>query len=486
MKFAMKPAGWRYESARHSLAARGVRTKTGYFSRRYLAEVKSSSAPTLILQTEDVERGGLEKLGIRSPGAAAKEVPAEQELSRYAHMKVWRGRLLNQIAQQIDAGQFDTVAVEDEFGNISERKFDDALRSLPATEYRSAISMIRRKVSDLARAGIITNTNDVPQSIKEFVVTDPSTVSLIRSYADDRKDVQRSGFLGRAGNTAGTLAVSAVAGSEVVARGLARGAQGLFGAAKEGLDTYPATIEGPGVKNVFLEGYQPGKFSATGSLPSKSDVKRLFSDYPDSSESQGMSTDEYVQKEIDELYSARNNFSKVDVSPYDKGVESFDKGDREGLINAITDLEAQEQTLADRWMLAEQSRAQVMKPENRAAAYAKEKGGFMGVSLMGLGGAGGDVLAERTKKVGEVKRLLKEARDQLFTRRKLLRYRLQRMDSVVSPTAESPKSDVMVLREKGPAEWLTIPQQTSPKGILKDVFAKKVPVEVSQAAPQGV
>jgi hypothetical protein len=89
-----------------------------------------------------------------------------------------------------------------------------------------------------------------------------------------------------------------------------------------------------------------------------------------------------------------------------------------------------------------------------------------------LGGGGGDKLAERTQKVAEVKRRIKDSSNELYARRKLLRYKLQRMDATVAPETSLPSERVQVL-EKDSSTLPYIPKEVSPRSVLEEVFWKK-------------
>jgi hypothetical protein len=55
------------------------------------------------------------------------------------------------------------------------------------------------------------------------------------------------------------------------------------------------------------------------------------------------------QEEANDLFRNRNKLAKVDMSAYEKGLSAFDKGDREGLIKSIFELESENMKLKDRF-----------------------------------------------------------------------------------------------------------------------------------------
>ena len=126
--------------------------------------------------------------------------------------------------------------------------------------------------------------------------------------------------------------------------------------------------------------------------------------------------------------------AKVDLTAFDKGNVAFKKGDREGLISSIGELQSQESTLKDRWDVLNITHAQVKSRENHEAAF-KEKGGILSNVF---GSQGGKMIADQTKKMADVRGDVLKANNEVFTRRKMLEFRLRRLDSVVPPETDVP------------------------------------------------
>jgi hypothetical protein len=158
-------------------------------------------------------------------------------------------------------------------------------------------------------------------------------------------------------------------------------------------------------------------------------------------DSNGRSVDKTTLiKEVDSLYNAKTALGKVNVDSYKRGDEAFKKGDREGVIKAVNDLKAQEDMLRDRWVLVSKTHADVLSPMNRALLF-QDDGGLFSTG-------GGDKMAEQTKRLNEVKAEVRNAADKVTSRRRLLEFRLLRLDSVVPSESSVPRNVVVVNNEK--------------------------------------
>lgn len=152
-----------------------------------------------------------------------------------------------------------------------------------------------------------------------------------------------------------------------------------------------------------------------------------------------------TSRKVDSWLDVSDGASDVDVSGFDRGNDAFDRGDREGLISAITSLQSQESKVRDRWQLVEQTHAQVLASQNKESAFDVDDGGnfFLGF------GSGAGQLVEQTEKLNKVKEQLKGANDRVFSRRKMLQFKLQRMDAHVPSETDVP-DDVQVFGGSGP------------------------------------
>ena len=144
---------------------------------------------------------------------------------------------------------------------------------------------------------------------------------------------------------------------------------------------------------------------------------------------------EKVQRQVDGLFSSRGSLSEVDLSSFSRGTRAFENGKREDLIDSIAELQGQEAKLKDRSNIVDQVHNQVLRPENVIAA-GRSKGTNPVFDFMG--GGVGDRLADQTKKLNKVKVDLKKSNDKAFARRKMLEFRLQRLDAQVPPESGAP------------------------------------------------
>jgi hypothetical protein len=149
-----------------------------------------------------------------------------------------------------------------------------------------------------------------------------------------------------------------------------------------------------------------------------------------------------IEREVDSIFSNRHALAKTDTKDFKNGLKAFEKGDREGLIKALSGLEFQVEQQRDRWGLIEQTRSKVESPENQRSVMAKAKGGF------GFFGDGaGKTLAEETRKVNEVRRVVKESADVTKARAENLRAKLRRLDATVPRESSLPSEDAVVFSE---------------------------------------
>jgi hypothetical protein len=149
-----------------------------------------------------------------------------------------------------------------------------------------------------------------------------------------------------------------------------------------------------------------------------------------------------VKSGIDQVYGNLGEFSSIDTSAFGKGNSSFERGDREGLIEAITDLKSEEGKLHDRWTIVGQLHAQLIDPATVSSAYA----GSDVDNLVFMKSGGAASMSDATRKLNKVKKDLKVANDQVAARRKMLEFSLQRLDSVVPDVTAAPK-EVKVFKE---------------------------------------
>lgn len=150
-----------------------------------------------------------------------------------------------------------------------------------------------------------------------------------------------------------------------------------------------------------------------------------------------------VSKKVDSMFDNRKKIVDVDFSPFKRGNDAFKKGDREGLLKSITELQAEESKLKDRWGFMSQTSAQVKSVQNFEDVFSKDTSS----NIIFSGSGGAKKLADQTEKVNKVKAELSDMNNKLYSRRKMLEYRLQRLDATVPPETWTPR-DVMRFDEQ--------------------------------------
>lgn len=160
-----------------------------------------------------------------------------------------------------------------------------------------------------------------------------------------------------------------------------------------------------------------------------------------------------VRQKVNSLYNRRQQIAKADFAPYRKGEDAFRKGDREGVVNAIISLEAQEGEFRDRWNFIEQAHRQLLSGQNYEETYAGRQG------LRDMLDGGSQRLADETRKLNEVKAAVKSANYSIASRRDVLKRKLQQLDAgaVPSPVAKKKSLGEKVAPEellRGGTEWL--------------------------------
>jgi len=114
---------------------------------------------------------------------------------------------------------------------------------------------------------------------------------------------------------------------------------------------------------------------------------------------------------------------------YQKGVDSFKSGDREALVDAISDVEFENLKLRDRRKLAESVRTRVMQDQNTIEILDKSDRGSGIADLSSLfGGAVSGKLAAQTKKIHKVSGEIMKEITKSKIRAENLRHKLDRID----------------------------------------------------------
>ena len=476
--------GWRYESVRHSLAAQGIRT-----GRRYNAEQQLElPGPVTTQAVGEVEPkvakpgGGFFQSVFGTKESAvtkSREEAAEMQRQKLLQAKAFSERDVGRIIDAIRSSNFDTVNLSGR-GDMS---LVDAIENLKKfgspSEYAEVQTALSQKINALVATG---NPRSTYAKFEPFL-TRVGLKRLAEEEHAQKRELKEGSLTQAAKEYVGTAAVSGLGAVEVAARGVGAGVTGLAGYAEKGLKEAKAGGLMPEKKagvlsdNVLFGGFEEGRFAPLDKELFSKPLKERFLGGEDEQrradetrKMQMKKTDNQIQSEVNQLYRARETLAAVDFSPFKKGKAAFERGDREDLLRSITSLEAQEQRLADSWAIVESAtRTKVMNPENVTAAYGSGEG------FLTFGG-GGEKVADRVKKLNEVKQKLKDSINEVYTRRKLLRYDLQRLDATVPPVSDVPKGRVKVAEqvESGMQQWFKVPEQVAPKVILKETFGTRM------------
>lgn len=468
-------AGWKYDSYRHSLASRGLKS-------RYLATKQINMPPEVVRQSkttepkqsdestanqeiiakrayeltkqQQVQQDAKEKKRKEfSPKTELQYIAAAEAAERIATSKEIESRTVNRVK--------DLIARGDLTGNVTLRDgtvlpLSEAIGKLNGFERDSAVAELHNQALVLARNG-----QELPKELQPFVAKYQNQINTEKAAfkraneSELSKDLKNAaigtvGAVGAAGEFTGRAAVN-VAGY---------GAQGVA----EDISLMQEAKSGPigqtsGVVNPLLE--DPAK------------TKGMFNTFgflPEGKSKPGKTPNQAVSDEVDELYNAREQMSEVNLKAYDEGLQAFKKGDRENMIKSITALDAEEKRLLDNYNLVEQTRSIVLSPRYRAAAYLEDDG------IWSMFAGGGKMLAERTKKVNDVKMMIAQRKHEIDTRKGLLKYKLQKMDAIIPPDYSEPNRNIDVINQKKQMA-VQIPDQLKPNGYFTRMLGREEPGE---------
>jgi len=489
------PVGWRNESHRHYLAAKGIKTVSRY---SYFADQKLKT-PTQKQEVKPVsfvinapKKGSTKKRGgagqeVRPP-TAKNYAQALNLLGEQAEEKAAEKDTFGLAKTAIEEGRFEKqIPILDNYGRpIKYADIGGLLKSdaLSVSEKNAIRAQLKSKAVEMAKEGIPLSALQKRLIAKEeqkmfgVIPVAGETEKRIAAVEAEKKEELK---------TEGQKAVKKKL--EQVEETFLTGIEGLPGATfagiedvyKEGAETTTVTpfgvSAGLGSKkefvglsgqidalenspfektNIFIGNEEDGTFRFMGNeekpvegrfgkeqMDINGGVSGIFDSFlgvqpagPSNQvvqDARGRMVDKQTLiDEVNSLHAAKKQLGKVDLEWYKRGDEAFKKGDREGVINAVNNLKGEEDMLRDRWTLVAQTHADVRSQMNRALLFQEKD------SLLGQGGGG--KLADQTKKLNEVKSELRVAADKVAARRKLLEFRMARMDATVPAETSVPRS----------------------------------------------
>ena len=513
----MRPVGWRYESWRHGLAAKGVRSKSNYFARKpltvtageLLAESRRTDIPIEQAQAAsiraqyllggDIERRKLQQQAKLEAGLTPrtlKERLAEEEALEAAARGGYVDRSsTGRIVSKINAGVIDGGEVGDALASATPSQRLRIQNALNAAAINAA-SLGQEFPKEFQDA----LTNDTKRQIAAIVkerkeLYEGPLKSALKEEGKEFAIESEKAIVAAPGQLIGGIGVGLKGAAETGAEGLKSAkapAPGTLypdipggiipGDVLEDSQFFGGDVEKARKESLFFggnpvttageqENKTVGKLSPLSDIPADAFNKKA-------SEATNRES-ELLNQEVGSLWGARAGLAAVSLKSYDEGKIAFKKGNRENLIKAINDLDAEEQKIRDRWMLVEQTRAFMLSPRTRASALRSGGNGFdfpgLGnIEIAGFGGsAGGDKVAENTERINQLKHDIKDAHNEVFARKTDLRFKLRRMDAAVPPQSDVP-GHIDVFRETMEKKGIEgIPDAVKPSVALRTAFGPR-------------
>jgi len=452
-------SGWHKDSWRHSLAAKGVKTKPRYFAIKdsiFIDPAMAVSEEATSAKVDRISDALSERLRPRTVTQRLKE---EEELRKELKKITIADRGDQRVLKDIESNRFSSAraAISDpsllNIADIVERK-----RAVEAIQ-----SALNAKATSLAASGL-----SIPKGLEDTL--DPDFIAGIRNIQESRRKVDARSERGPIAGLANELIPKAIGSlAEAPGMGIRMGAeewsklptdtidQSLLSNIDNGLNRRAGTEDfdlkdNPFVTdNVFIGNEEDGQLKVL-----QEEVPRLSDNFNFAGQGTGNpalaprggkqeTTTDRLTKQVDSLHGARDKLADVDLSVFDKGTDAFVKGDREGLISSIIDLQKQEQTLKDRFSLVNTVGRNVLSQDNLGGSFSGSSDNF----ITNLMGSGADILTDQTNKINEVKKEIIDSNNKVFARRRQLEYRLKRLDSVVPPETDVPSEVTRFKKDKG-------------------------------------
>jgi len=490
--------GWHKESYRHSLAAKGVVTNrymakkskgSTFFGNRQSTSVEkeltSSRRVDEIVRRKRVDESASERSarlireghGQGIVGRLSKKAEKVSNANEDARIvakeqaKALRQSSRGSFLGDVRAGEFKNVGadIKGAFARSGKVK-DSEVKITPKN--RSDVLAAAKKAVDDANRGVLTSDEDKVMLQQFSTIPEAKRALQILSDAESAERREREGVIkgdirssfekglenveSAPGVAVDNLAYGAVSTAEGAASIESAGLKGIGEGRREFLDG----SGGPGL-NSKIEGLGKTSFIGVntsigneedGSLrPFSGPLPALSSGFDDAlrvSEAnrhgsntlfnkKNLTFADGVDNQVAQLDQSKDKLAAVDMASFRAGTEAFESGDREGLISAISGLKREEDKIANRWSLVEQTKKNVTSVNNHQAVFADQ--GTDNIALQK--GRGGDRIADQTEKLEGVFTAMKDSNDKLFARRRMLQFRLQRLDANVLPEQGAPDFD---------------------------------------------
>lgn len=480
--------GWRYDSYKHSLAAQGI--KTNYYAKKK-SEVRIDIGKTGLGDSETISDAGTKATESAVPSKTAEALSKVRSVFSFRRGQETPGTLAQRAKDTTNLRKVTTDLAR------NERTVNTALASLKEGNPSEVVSLlsIRDSKGNLARlapTGKIIQEGPkagepemkmVPLESGEIVALKTALASTAMQYAQagqhvpdeimtqlDSADQKRIKSTYDA-KTASMSAAEKEALETPMSRQLKKDLSALAGqvadAPSEGFEDVEAwggATGGPGIvtrinelgKTEFVKtnasvGHEEDGIASPFGNFAGGKVPNLSSAFDFAGGGAGTNPilartpselrrkAEIVQDQVDSLYDARDELSKADLSAYERGNEAFEHGNREKLIDSIADLQTEESKLKDRWDLIGQTHRNMQSLENHTSSFQKSSDVN---PLWGIGKQGGSQLADQTTKINKVREAVIKENNKVFARKRMLQFRLQRLDATV-PTENHVPNKVM-------------------------------------------
>jgi len=513
--FKSKTGGWYKESYRHSLAARGI--KSNLASKRNFAESimrPQGVSPTDFKGTDFKGIGQTSNDDILSKGSVRDDArlkefrpvrkkkeegprllpggPAfERRERRIAGAEAAAREPFTELTSQL---RFGTVTASDLKSQLDMIMLDPTTgKVLPIDSYRQ--SQLASAAFDGARnmvnQGLAPDWQMLQQAgLSKFQIDELGT-ALAQKVGSVRA-AQMGGPAGAAvvrGAAAGTAgAVGEIAGEAVsgiegaaeagfkgtLAKGLKRfeeaPEEGLFSDLSGGAGSVfsPVNVGQPKVRVDMSTGEeivdQPGWLNPLRVGGLDDELKRR--DKSNKAKVERARASEKVDYFVDDIFNGKADLAKVDFSPFKTGLKAYERGDREGLMKSILDLEYENYSLKHRVSLIDNIRQQISSTKNITDTMMKGKeqqGGFFFNPVMGSN-TGSAAYAKQTERMSKTMLEVQKSSNAVAQRIAELKRKLNRLSQLGPLDMSEPKQPVKVFSEPAPS-WINTLEEG--QGIFK-------------------
>ena len=501
----MKKNGWYKESYRHGLAARGISTNKYYAAKlqlspavkRTLNRMNSSDGVGASQKMADMASkppstwGGeptQEDLDAASsfntkrgrildtfrtqdinPEMGRTRLKNRTEFTKELTTSIRGQRPYEQVLAKVKDGRI-TEGIE-AFNTNTARSIDGKIEQLTLDERRSLAVALAQQVKNMAEGpGSVTPgaMDAVNAAIKEGLLT-KSVTNQLKDIERTRKIEERGPletFARERAVDAGVAALDApgevmsgamnVLDTEVaMAKGIYKSSgQGIVGATKLNTGTVGRIDDGQKNQEDIADSPFRTTNVAVGSeengflSPLQEPIPKLRSNYDFVDEvnqdngnflfgNKQKTLAERTAERVDELYNMRKELATTDNSWFKKGNRAFEKGDREKLIKAITKLQGEEEKLRDKRAIADQTQRGILSPEWSQSVFGNDNT----TNVAFGGGRGASEVNDKFTKINDVRTVLKDSHDKTYARRRMLQFRLSRLDANVLPEQGAPDFD---------------------------------------------